>query len=258
MTYTDTMGYAVSTMSSEALAAYEQGVSLWLRQRSGAVDALTHAVAVDPHFALAHCTRAYVAWRMGQVETALAAHQQAMTLADDVHEEREHLHLQTVDAMRSCNGAAALHHLEAIADRYPADRMAMRVLSFNYIARGDYQSGVTQARHSLAACPDDPQFLTMAAFFLEQSNEDPDEALDLWSGCAVCLRAKRVGSGPLWGRICLRVKWPASAAISKRRFVSWPQRCSASTKWEGGVESKRTFFKTCCWSYTVALATSTT
>ena len=31
MTYTDTMGYAVSTTSSEALAAYEQGVSLWLR-----------------------------------------------------------------------------------------------------------------------------------------------------------------------------------------------------------------------------------
>jgi hypothetical protein len=61
MTYTDTMGYAVSTMSSEALAAYEQGVSLWLRQRSGAVDALDHAVAVDPRFALAHCTRAYVA-----------------------------------------------------------------------------------------------------------------------------------------------------------------------------------------------------
>jgi tetratricopeptide (TPR) repeat protein len=179
MTYTDTMGYAVSTLSSEALAAYEQGVSLWLRQRSGAVDALNHAVAIDPHFALAHCTRAYVAWRMGQVETALDAHQQAMALADDVHDEREHLHLQTVDAMRSCNGAAALHHLEEIAEHYPADRMAMRVLSFNYIARGDYQRGATQARHSLAASPDDPQFLTMMAFFLEQSNEDPDEGLEL-------------------------------------------------------------------------------
>jgi len=179
MTYTDTMGYAVSTMSSEALAAYEQGVSLWLRQRSGAVDALNRAVAVDSHFALAHCTRAYVAWRMGQVETALAAHQQAMARADDAHDEREHLHLQTVDAMRSSNGAAALHHLEEIADRYPADRMALRVLSFNYLARGDYQSGLTQARHSLAACPEDPQFLTMTAFFLEQSNADPDEGLEL-------------------------------------------------------------------------------
>jgi tetratricopeptide (TPR) repeat protein len=179
MTYTDMMGYAVSTASSKALAAYEQGVSLWLRQRSGAVDALDHAVEVDPHFALAHCTRAYVAWRMGKIETALAAHHQAMALADDVHDEREHLHLQTVDAMRSHNGAMALQHLEAIADRYPADRMAMRVLSFNYLARGDYQRGVTRARHSLAACPDDPQFLTMMAFFLEQSNADPDEGLKL-------------------------------------------------------------------------------
>jgi len=65
MAYTDSMGYAVSTTSSEALAAYEQGVNLWLRQRSGAVEALNQAVAVDPRFTLAHCTRAYVAWRMG-------------------------------------------------------------------------------------------------------------------------------------------------------------------------------------------------
>lgn len=179
MTHTDSMGYTVSTSSSEALAAYEQGVSLWLRQRSGAVEALDHAVAVDPHFTLAHCTRAYVAWRMGKVEVALAAHKQAMARADDVHDERERLHLQTIDAMRWRDGAAAMHHLEEIAEHYPADRMAMRVLGFNYIARGDYQCGVTRARHSLAACPDDPQFLTMTAFFLEQSNEDPDEGLQL-------------------------------------------------------------------------------
>lgn len=179
MTYTDTMGYAVSTKSSEALAAYEQGVSLWLRQRSGAVEALNQAVSVDPHFPLAHCTRAYVAWRMGQVETASEAHQCAMALADHAYDEREHLHLQTIDAMQSCNGTAALQHLEDIANRYPADRMAMRVLSFNYLARGDYQRGVVQARHSLDAFPDDPQFLTMTAFFLEQSNTDPDEGLEL-------------------------------------------------------------------------------
>ena len=176
MTYTDTMGYAVSTAA--ALAAYEQGVSLWLRQRSGAVDALNRAVAVEIHTLLWPIAREPMQWRMGQVETALNAHQQAMALADEAHDEREHLHLQTVDAMQSGNGAAALHHLEAIADRYPADRMAMRVLSFNYLARGDYQRGLTQARHSLAAFPD-PQFLTMVAFFLEQSNEDPDAGLEL-------------------------------------------------------------------------------
>lgn len=179
MTYTDSVGYAVSTASSEALAAYEQGVSLWLRQRSGAVEALNHAVAVDPHFTLAHCTRAYVAWRMGKAEVALAAHAQAMAQADDVQDEREHLHLHTVDAMRACNGADTLHHLEQLAEHYPADRMAMRVLGFNYIARGEYQRGLTQAQRSLAARPDDPQFLTMTAFFLEQSNTDPDAGLEL-------------------------------------------------------------------------------
>lgn len=179
MTYTDSMGYAVSTTSAEALAAYEQGVSLWLRQRSGSVERLDHAVAIDPHFALAHCTRAYTALRMGKVDVALAAHQQAMALADAVHDEREQLHLQTLDAMRSRNGAATLQHLESIAEHYPGDRMAMRVLSFNYLARGDYQRGLTQAQHSLEALPDDPQFLTMTAFFLEQSDTDPDAGLQL-------------------------------------------------------------------------------
>jgi tetratricopeptide (TPR) repeat protein len=179
MTYTDDIGYAVSTTSPEALAAYEQGVSHWLRWRSGAVEALDRALDIDPHFALGHCTRAYVAWRMGRVDMALEAHQKAMALAEEVQDERERIHLQIVDAMKAHDGAATTHHLQTLADRYPNDRMGMRVLSFNFIARGDYQAGLEQARRSLAACPNDPQFLTMAAFFLEQSNADRDEGLDL-------------------------------------------------------------------------------
>ncbi len=179
MTYTDNLGYPVSTTSSDALEAYEQGVSHWLRWRGGAVEALDQAVEIDPQFALAHCTRAYVAWRMGKVDVALDAHQKAMALADEVHDERERTHLQIVDAMKSHDRAATLHGLEGLAEKYPNDRMGMRVLSFNYIARGDYQGGLEQARRSLAACPNDPQFLTMAAFFLEQSDTDRDEGLDL-------------------------------------------------------------------------------
>jgi tetratricopeptide (TPR) repeat protein len=192
MAYTDSMGYVVSTTSSEALAAYEQGVNLWLRQRSGAVEALDQAVALDPHFALAHCTRAYVAWRGGKVDVALDAHQQAMTSADGVHDTREHLHLQTVDAMRWCDVAATQQHLEQLVEQYPTDRMAMRILSFNYITRGEYQHGLTQAQRSLDVCPDDPQFLTMTAFFLEQSNTDPD------TGLALGLRALEVDPGSLY------------------------------------------------------------
>jgi tetratricopeptide (TPR) repeat protein len=179
MTYTDALGYAVSTTSSQALAAYEQGVELWLRWRSGAFEALDTAVTSDPHFALAHCTQAYMAWRMGKVETALEAHARAVARADAAYDEREHLHIQAVDAMQRNDTEATLALLEQIAEQYPHDRMAMRLLSFNYIARGDYLQGLVQARRGLATRPDDPQFLTMAAFFLEQSNEDPDTGLQL-------------------------------------------------------------------------------
>jgi tetratricopeptide (TPR) repeat protein len=192
MAYTETTGYVVSTASSEAVEAYEQGVTLWLRQRSGAVEALDHAVAVDPHFPLAHCTRAYVAWRAGQVATAQAACQQAMACADEAHDERERLHLRSVEAMHACDQAAALHHLEQLAEQYPLDRMALRVLSFTYLARGEYHRGLTRARRSLEARPDDPQFLTMTAFFLEQADADRD------AGLALGLRALAADPGNLY------------------------------------------------------------
>ncbi len=179
MTYTDSVGYTVSTTLATALDAYEEGVSHWLRWRSGAVESLDDAVAIDPQFVLGHCSRAYVAWRMGRVDVALDAHQKAMALANGVQDERERIHLQIVDAMQAHDRAAAMYHLGTLAAKYPNDRMGLRVLSFNYIACGDYQGGLDQARRSLAVRPNDPQFLTMAAFFLEQSNADRDEGLDL-------------------------------------------------------------------------------
>lgn len=179
MTYTDTMGYVVSTTSSEALEAYEQGVNLWLRQRNGGVEALDHAVTVDPQFPLAHCTRAYVAWRAGKVEAAQAASRQALGCADKAQDERERLHLRIVDAMQGCNQTTAMQHLEQLTEHYPTDRMALRVLSFNYLARGEYSRGLARAQESLKARPDDPQFLTMTAFFLEQADADRDAGLAL-------------------------------------------------------------------------------
>jgi tetratricopeptide (TPR) repeat protein len=169
MAYTDVRGLAVSTTSAQALAAYERGIDLFLRWREGAPEALNTAVVCDPHFALAHCTRAYAAWRMGQVDVALAAHQQAIALADEVHNEREHLHLQTVDAMQRCDGATVQTLLEQLTVQYPIDRVAVRLLSFLCIAQGNYRGGLAMARRSLDACPDDIQFQTMTGFFLEQS-----------------------------------------------------------------------------------------
>jgi tetratricopeptide (TPR) repeat protein len=158
MAYTDVQGLAVSTTSADALAAYEQGIDFFLRWRGGAPEALNAALTYDPHFVLAHCTQAYVAWRMGKADVALEAHKRVMAVADSVRHEREHLHVRTVDAMQQCDAVTAQTLLEQLAAQYPTDRVAVRLLGFHYIAQGNYRGGLEIARRSLEACPDDTQF----------------------------------------------------------------------------------------------------
>jgi hypothetical protein len=174
MTGTDLAGLAVSTSSTDALAAYERGVDLFLRWRGGALEALEAAVDADPHFPLAACTRAYIAWRMGRVELADAAAKQAVRLADAAHHERERRHLEAVDALQRGESATAYRVLERVAAEHPTDRIAVRLVGLNCITQGNYRGGIDIARRSLAASPDEPQYLTMLGFFLEQSGENDD------------------------------------------------------------------------------------
>jgi tetratricopeptide (TPR) repeat protein len=174
MALSDRLGLAVSTSSSEALTAYEQGIDLALRWRSGAMDALNTAVASDPHFTLAHCTKAYVGLRMGQVDTALEAHKQALARQDSVQTEREHLHVQTIDALARNDRATAHTYLDQIVAQHPTDRIALWQLNQMQIAQGNYRGGLALARRTLEACPDEPLFQTMTGFFLEQSGYNED------------------------------------------------------------------------------------
>jgi tetratricopeptide (TPR) repeat protein len=174
MALSDRLGLAVSTASSEALTAYEQGIGLALRWRSGAMDALNTAVASDPHFTLAYCTKAYVGLRMGQVDTAMEAHQQALARQDSVHTEREQLHVQTIDALARNDRATAHAYLDQIVAQHPTDRIALWQLNQMQIAQGNYQGGLALARRTLEACPDEPIFQTMTGFFLEQSGYNED------------------------------------------------------------------------------------
>src|SRR5262245_63324017 len=176
MTVTDTKGLGVSTTSSDALAAYERGLDLFLRWRGGAVEALDAAAKHDPRFVLAHCTKAYVSWRMGRADLAVAAARQATAVADDAHHDRERLHARAADALQRGDHAATYDVLGQIAARYPTHRIAVRAIGLNCITRGDYRGGIDIARRSLEARPDDPQYLTMLGFFLEQSGYN-DEGL---------------------------------------------------------------------------------
>jgi tetratricopeptide (TPR) repeat protein len=176
MTCTDSKGLALSTTSSDALAAYERGVDLFLRWRGAPMDALEAATQADPSFALAHCTRAYIAWRMGRADLATEAGRQAAALIDEAHHERERLHVEAVDAVQRGAQATAYDRLGEIAAKYPTDRIAVRIVGLNCITQGNYQGGIDIARRSLEANPGEPQYQTMLGFFLEQSGYN-DEGL---------------------------------------------------------------------------------
>jgi tetratricopeptide (TPR) repeat protein len=172
MACTDTAGLALTTGSADAARAYDRGVDLFLRWRAGAMDALDAASKADPRFALAACTRAYIAWRMGRVDLAAAAAKQAVGLADSAGDERERRHVEAVDAMQRGDTAGAYDILERVAAEHPTDRMAVRIIGLNCITQGEYRRGIDIARRSLAAAPDEPQYLTMLGFFLEQSGDN--------------------------------------------------------------------------------------
>jgi Flp pilus assembly protein TadD len=178
MMMTDAAGLAVSTTSADALAAYERGVDLFLRWRAGALEALEAATTSDPRFALAACTRAYIAWRMGRVDLADAAARQAVALADAPRHERERGHVQAVDALRRGDAPEGYRMLEQLAAAYPTDRIAVRIVGLNCITQGNYRGGIDLARRSLEVSPDNPQYLTMLGFFLEQSGFN-DEGLEV-------------------------------------------------------------------------------
>ena len=182
MTHTDLAGLSVSTTSSDALSAYERGIDLFMRWRTGAMEALDAAQKSDPRFALAACTRAYIAWRMGRVDLAEPAAQQAVALADSAHHERERRHVEVVDAMRRGESVSACQMLERLAADHPTDRLAVRLAGLNCITQGNYRGGIDIARRSLDASPDEPQYLTMLGFFLEQSGYNDE-------GLAVSLRS---------------------------------------------------------------------
>jgi len=178
MNGTDGKGLPISTTTPEAVAAYERGVDLFLRWRSGALEALDASAERDPAFALAHCTRAYLAWRMGRVDLAEAAAEGAAKAGDAARTERERGHVAAVAAMRRCEPLAAYQILGQVAAEHPTDRIAVRLVGLNCITQGNYRAGIDIARRSLEADPGEPQYETMLGFFLEQSGYN-DEGLEM-------------------------------------------------------------------------------
>src|SRR5215510_13444850 len=125
MAHEDRYGLTLSTNSSEAAAAYRDGMDLLLAAWTGAAEAFDRAVALDPDFALALIARAriHTFYQQGDVARKKAA--LARELVAKNGSEREKRHVETlalaIEGQLPAALASALKHVEA----YPRDAIVM-------------------------------------------------------------------------------------------------------------------------------------
>jgi hypothetical protein len=121
----DRYGLPVSTASTEAAAAYREGVDLLLAGWPGAAEALEGAIAADADFALAHIARARLHSFYQQGEAARKAAAKARELVARRGTEREKNHVETlalaVEGQLAGALSSTLKHLES----WPRDAMVM-------------------------------------------------------------------------------------------------------------------------------------
>ena len=125
MAHQDRYGLTLSTNSSEAAAAYREGVDLLLAAWPGAAEAFERAVAADPDFALAHIARAriHTFYQQGDVARQKAALARELVAKNGSARERTHVETLALAIEGQLPAAldAALKHIEAC----PRDAIVM-------------------------------------------------------------------------------------------------------------------------------------
>ncbi len=125
MAYEDRYGLTLSTASSEAAAAYREGMDLLLSAWTGAAEAFERAIAADPDFALAHIARAriHTFYQQGDVARTKAA--LARELVARSGSDREKSHVETLALAIEGNLPAALASTLNHIDAWPRDAIVM-------------------------------------------------------------------------------------------------------------------------------------
>jgi hypothetical protein len=125
MSHEDRYGLTLSTTSSEAAAAYRDGIDLLLSAWTGAAEAFDRAIAADPEFALAHIARAriHTFYQQGDVARKKAALARELMARNGTERERSHVETLAlaVEGQTAAALAAALAHLETA----PRDAVVM-------------------------------------------------------------------------------------------------------------------------------------
>lgn len=121
----DRYGNEVSTASHAALAAYDEGLELFLAAQVGPDEAFAKAAAEDPSFALAHLAQARSLQMLARPAEAKAALQRARDLADGVSA-REQAQISILGHVIEGRGAQAYLEILAHVGDHPRDVMAIQ------------------------------------------------------------------------------------------------------------------------------------
>ena len=120
----DASGYAVSSASAPAVAAYDLALDAQLHAWPGALAALDLALRHDPVFALAQAARALVLQAQGQGALARPAIAQARESCTGATE-RERSQVTLLADLVEGRPVAALQAVQTHAEHWPADALAM-------------------------------------------------------------------------------------------------------------------------------------
>ncbi len=123
--HTDRYGYALTTSSSLASAAWGDGADRFLAADGGALEAFERAISADDAFALAHAGRARVLQLRGRGPEARSEATRARQLAAGATE-RERSHVDALATMIEGDAAGALARIRAHVARHPRDAFALQ------------------------------------------------------------------------------------------------------------------------------------
>jgi uncharacterized NAD(P)/FAD-binding protein YdhS len=173
----DPLGVPLST-TSEAAAAYNEGLQRVMTLRSGAEDCLRAATAIDPDFALAHAALAMLGHEAGadtDVATSLAAAQEAVSRRGDAREvSLVDVVTRRVQDVRSTGAQALMNHIAT----YPRDVLgvsaAVPTIAFSGVT--DVQRDAWELVEGLAPAYGDHWWYISLLAFTRQDQGRFDEA----------------------------------------------------------------------------------
>jgi hypothetical protein len=120
----DRFDLPVTSVSGEAVADYVAAVDLLLSANTGAEEHLTHAIAADPDFAVAHIAFARLLQLQARMSEARAAAARAEALRERVSI-RERQHIDAIVLAVRGSATEALARVRAHATEYPRDALPL-------------------------------------------------------------------------------------------------------------------------------------